>query len=224
MQTRAALFVLCGLLALPGRAFSQSTSPPAFNKEGGYVGFSLLPDFTFDNDHFDGQSIYQQVDGDETVILPRVNSAPLLRFALGYRTKRVGIEVSYDRSQHDATFANATGRATFQALNADGRLYFLSHRRVQPYIQFGGTLPWFTVEDGASLEGQVSDAKFKGLGLNAQGGVLVYPHRRLGISVGYNFHLVQFETVKGVSGTDFDLIPTFKETRGMLVVGGHVIF
>lgn len=211
------------LLALPAPAFSQA-QPPGFAKQGGYVGISVLPNFTFDGVTFDGESIYREIDGEEIVILPRLGSRNLVRFALGFRGRVASLEVSYDRTHHDGTFGDGVGKAVFQAVNIDGRYFFLPTRRVQPFLGVGGSMPFFNVKDGSYLDPNVADAKFKGYGVNTEGGVMIYAHRQLGISVGYNYRVLSFDQVTGVSDTLFDLKPRFRETSGTVVVTGHVIF
>jgi hypothetical protein len=211
------------LLSLAAPASSQETGG-GFAKDGGYVAVSFLPDFAFDGVTFDGESIYKQVDGEEIMILPKFKARNLIRVALGYRGEFAGIEIGYDRTRHDGTFLEGAGTATFQAINVDGRYYFLSSKRIQPHLLVGGTFPWFKIHDGSFLEDRMGDANFKGYGLNTEAGVTIYPHRQLGISVGYNYRMLSFSQVTGVTDTLFELKPKFKETTGTVVITGHVIF
>ena len=217
-----AIAVLVFLLALAAPASSQSES--GFAKEGGFVGVSFVPDFTFDGVTFDGQTFYQEIDGEEIVILPRLDVRDLVRVTLGYRAHRAAIEVSYDYTRHNGTFLDLPGRATFQAVNVDGRLFFAPRSRFQPHLLLGGTLPAFRVKDGSFLDPDVADARFKGYGVNTEAGLTIYTHHRVGISVGYNYRILWFDRVKGVSPTLYDLRPRFRETSGSVVVAGHVIF
>ena len=219
------LALVAALLALPTPAFSQfSSGTPGFAKEGGYAGMSVMPSFTFDRVTFDGESAYYEIGGDEITILPRLSTATMLRFILGYRAKNAGLEISYDFTNHDGTYLDGTGKATFRSINIDGRYYFLPMQRIQPYVQVGGSMPTFTVKEGSFLHEDYADAKFSGYGMNAEGGVVVYPHRQLGISVGYNYRVLSFDKVTGVKDRLFELRPRFRETSGTVVVSGHVIF
>ena len=217
--------VVFSLLVLPAPAFAQfSSGIPGFAKEGGYAGMSVMPSFTFDRVTFDGEGYYREIDGDEITILPRLSTATMLRFSLGYRAKKAGIEISYDFTNHDGTYLDATGKATFRSINLDGRYYFLTSQRIQPYMQVGGSMPTFTVKEGSFLHEDFADAKFSGYGANVEGGVVIYPHRQLGISVGYNYRVLSFDKVTGVKDRLFELRPRFRETSGTVVVSGHVIF
>ena len=224
-QFVGSLVLAAALLALPAPAFSQfSSGTPGFAKQGGYAGVSVMPGFTFDGITFDGESIYKEIGGDEIMILPKLSTQNLVRFALGYRSKQYGLEISYDRTHHDGVFVGTHGDATFQAINLDGRYFFLPAQRVQPYMGVGGSFPSFTVKEGSFLNEDFGDAKFKGYGVAAEAGVVFYPHRQLGISVGYNYRVLSFDKVTGVTDTLFDLKPRFRETSGTVVVSGHVIF
>ena len=219
------LVLLTAILTVPGSASAQfSSGQPGFAKEGGYAGMSVLPKFTFDRVTFDGEGIYREIGGDEITILPRLSTQTMLRFILGYRAKTFGLEISYDFTNHDGTFQDANGKATFRSLNLDGRYFFLPNGRFQPYLQVGGSMPSFTVKEGSFLHDAVADAKFSGYGVNAEGGVVVYPHRQLGISLGYSHRVLSFDKVTGVKDKLFELRPRFRETSGSVVVSGHVIF
>lgn len=231
MKSQVQLLRACALaailVAVPVPVLAQfSSGTPGFAKEGGYAGLSLMPGFTFDGVTFDGESIYKQIDGDEIEILPKLSTQNLVRFLLGYRGKSYGVELSYDRTSHDGVFVGLEGNATFQAFNIDGRYFFLPARRVQPYVSVGGSFPWFTVKEGSFLEGSesIGDANFKGYGVNAEGGVVFYPHRQLGVSAGYQYRVLSFDQVTGVSDKLLELRPRFRETSGTVVVSGHVIF
>lgn len=217
------LCLLLAALAAPAAAQEEVVSG-GFAKEGGFVGFSFLPRFTFDGVTFDGESIYKEVDGEEIMILPKLSEKDMFRFTLGYRGRQAAIEVSYDRTRHAGTFQGGSGEAIFQAINIDGRFFFATSHRIQPHFLVGGTIPWFIVKDGSFLDPDVGDARFKGYGANAEAGVTMYPHRQFGVSVGYNYRILYFGDVTGVSDTEFRLRPRFNERSGTVVVTAHMIF
>jgi hypothetical protein len=224
LMTRALRIAAVLLLVLAGATPAWSQDEEGFAKQGGFAGVSFVPDFTFDGVTFDGATLYQEIDGEEFMILPRLDTRNLVRLVLGYRARQAAIEVSYDRTAHNGTFLDLGGKATFQALNVDGRYFFATRGRVQPHVLVGGTMPWFTVKDGSFLEPDMGDAKFQGYGVNTEAGVTIYPHRQLGISVGYNYRVLWFDRATGVSDTLFDLRPRFRETSGSIIITSHVIF
>ena len=210
------------LVVIPAAA--QDVSQPGAVREGGFIGVTVMPAFTFDGETFDGRTIYQEIDGDEVVFLPELNKRPLIRAILGYRARQASLEISYDRTQHDGTFADFPLDATYQAINADGRFFFNTAGRVQPHILLGASFPWFNVEDGSFLDPDSDDARFKGYGLNTEAGVTIYPTPQLGLSVGYAYRMIWFDRVTGVTDTLFELRPRFRETAGTVAITGTFTF
>ena len=146
---------VCALLIVgivPSAAWSQDQQ--GFAKVGGYAGGSFVPKFTLDGETFDGFTYYQQVDGDEIAILPKLDKQNMFRGILGYRGEKAAIELSYEHTSHQGAFGEGTGRATFQQVNVDGRFFFLTRERIQPYLLLGGGIPWLTIKDGSFLENQ----------------------------------------------------------------------
>jgi hypothetical protein len=219
---RILAFSLC-LLPLAAPAWSQEGG--GFAKEGGYIGASGLLDFTFGGETFDGESVYRKVDGDELLILPKLEGARnTVRAVAGFRSARGAFEFSYDQSNHHGTFLGETGEATFHALNLDERIFFLTRTRIQPHVLLGGSFPWLTIKDGSFLDPQVGDASFRGFGVNTEAGVTVYPHPRVGISTGYRYRIMWFDHASGVSDTSYKLRPRFHETSGSEVITGLFSF
>jgi hypothetical protein len=209
------------LIAVPASAQTRR----GFAREGMYVGLATLPDFTLDGRTFDGTTVYQEVDGDEIGILPRLDSQRMFRGVVGFRARPFALEFSYERTHHQGTFLDTTGEATFNAFNVDGRVFFLTSGRFQPHLVVGLALPWLTVVDGSSDgTGAVGDGRWRGPGLNTEAGVTIFPHPRIGVSIGYTFRLIGFRRATGVSGEVFELDPPFKETSGSPVVLGFFTF
>ena len=220
--TRTTVITLL-LLAPAPPALAQA--PPGLAKEGMYVGVAGMPDFTLDGVSFDGETLYQEVDGDEFAILPRLDTQDMLRAVVGFRARPFALEFSYERTRHQGTFGGVAGEATFQSVNVDGRIFFLTSGRIQPHLVVGLALPWLTVIDGSSNEAfEVADATWRGPGLNTEAGITFFPHPRIGVSVGYAFRLMGFRRVKGVSGEIFQLDPPFRETSGSPVLMGFFTF
>ncbi len=212
------------LFALAAPLHGQ-TKQPAYPKVGGFAGVTFVPSFTFDGETFDGETAYKQIDGEELVFLPLLDKQPLIRGILGYRARQASLELSYERSQHDGSFAGQVPMdATFQAFNVDGRYFFLPTKRVQPHVLFGGSLPFLDVENGGFLDPDLGDAHFRGYGINTEAGVTVYPTQQLGISAGYSYRVIWFDRVTGVSDTLYELRPRFRETSGTFAVTGTFIF
>jgi hypothetical protein len=180
-----------------------------------------VPAFTLDGETFDGFTYYQEVDGDEISILPKLDKQKMFRGILGYRGEKASLEFSYERTNHNGVFGEGTGTATLQQFNADARFFFLTYERIQPYVLIGGGFPWLTVNDGSFLENDpeagVGDGTFNGYALNTEVGVTVYPHPQVGIVLGYSYRPIWFDRAHGVTDTRFDLRPRFRESsRGIV--------
>jgi opacity protein-like surface antigen len=211
------------VLALSTPAWSQEA--PGAAKEGFYVGVSGQRGFTLDGVNFDGESYYKKIDGDEIIILPRLDKKDVLRGLAGYRAKHGSFEVSYDQTKHVGTFAGVPGvESTFHSVNFDERIYPVARYRVQPYALLGGSVPWMTIKDGGFLDPDFGDATFRGFGVNTEAGVAVFPTSRLGISAGYRYRAIWFDTAHGVSKTKYELRPRFHETSGSAVVTAFFAF
>lgn len=211
-----ALLVVCGA---PVAAWSQDQQ--GFAKVGGYGGASFVPAFTLDGESFDGLTYYQEIDGEEISILPKLDKQKMFRGILGYRGEKAALEFSYERTNHNGTFGEGgSGTATFQQVNADVRFFFLTHSRFQPYFMVGGGFPWLTVKNGSFLESEPevgADGTFNGYALNTEVGVTVYPHPQVGIVLGYSYRPIWFDRASGISDTRFDLRPRFRESSKGIV-------
>jgi opacity protein-like surface antigen len=218
-----ALLIVC---LVPLAAWSQEQQ--GFAKVGGYAGGSFVPQFTLDGETFDGFTYYQEIDGDEIAILPKLDKQKMFRGILGYRGERAALEFSYERTKHNGVFGAGTGTATFQQVNVDGRFFFLTRTRVQPYVLVGAGFPRLTVKDGSFLdngsEASVGDGSFNGYALNTEAGVTVYPHPQVGIVVGYGYRPIWFDRASGVTDTLYDLRPRFRESSKGVVFTTLITF
>jgi hypothetical protein len=224
LRTRALFIpaVAACLLAPASTAWSQESS--GFAKQGIYVAASGVPDFALDGVTFDGLSIYKKVDGEEFMILPRLQPKSTIRGMVGMRNKRGAFEIGYEQTNHAGTFMDLTGEATFHSISFDERIFFLTGGRIQPYGLVGLSVPWLTIKDGSFLDDEVANASFRGMGVNAEAGVAVYVHPRVGISTGYRYRAMWFTSASGVSDTTYKLRPRFRETSGSLAFNAFFTF
>ena len=213
-------FLALAIVCVPAVAWSQEHQ--GFAKIGGYAGGTFVPAFTLDGETFDGFTVYQEIDGDEIAILPKLDKQRMFRGVIGHRYERAALEFSYERTNHNGVFAEeGTGKATFQQFNVDTRVFFLTHRRVQPYILAGGGFSRLTIKDGSflldNLDAGAGDGRFKGYAVNTEVGVTVYPHPNVGIVLGYGYRPIWFDRATGVTDTSYELRPRFRESsRGVV--------
>ena len=181
-----------------------------------------MPVFTLDGQTFDGLTVYQKINGDEIALLPKLDKQKMFRGIVGHRYERVALELSYERTNHNGVFAEVgTGEATFQQVNVDTRIFFLTRGRVQPYILAGGGFSRLMIKDGSFLlddpEAGFGDGRFKGYAVNTEVGVTVYPHPQVGIVLGYGYRPIWFNRATGVTDTAYELKPRFRESsRGVV--------
>lgn len=220
----ATAVVTLSLLAFASAARAQADDDQGFAKNGFFVGVTGVPVFTFDGVTFDGQSIYKQINGDEIMLLPRLESKSTIRGLVGYRVTRGSFEVGYERLDLNATFMGLPGAASFHVFNFDERIYAFTSKRIQPYGLAGFSLPWLTVQDGSFLHDRVGAATYHGHGMNIEAGATVFPIPRVGISAGYRYRMMWFDAATGVTDTSFDLHPKFRETAGNLSISAFVTF
>jgi hypothetical protein len=214
--------VTLSLLAFASAARAQED--PGFAKNGLFVGVTSVPTLTFDGVTFDGQSIYKQINGDEILLLPRLESKSTIRGLVGYRVTRGSFEVGYESLDLNATFLGLSGAASFHVFNFDERIYAFTSKRIQPYGLAGFSLPWLTVQDGSFLHERVGDGTYHGQGINMEAGATVFPIPRVGISAGYRYRVMWFDTASGVTNTPYDLHPKFRETAGNVSISAFVTF
>jgi hypothetical protein len=196
-----------------------------YAKEGGYVGVTGLLGFTFDGNTFDGETGYIEEDGEELMILPKLEKRNLIRAILGHRWEKAAFEVSYDRTKHTGTFLGESfGETTFQAVNFDGRFFMATQRPVQPHVLVGASIPWLRIKDGSFLDPVVRDARIRGYGLNTEAGVTVFPHPKVGVGIGYSYRVMWFDRASGATDTLFYLRPRFRETAGSVAMSGFFTF
>jgi len=91
-------------------------------------------------------------------------------------------------------------------------------------VLLGGSIPWLKIKDGSFLDPNLGDASFRGFGLNTEGGVTVYPHPRFGVSAGYRYRMMWFDSASGVSHESGKLRPRFHENTGSIVLTGLFTF
>jgi hypothetical protein len=143
---------------------------------------------------------------------------------VGFHGRIASLELSYDRTQHTGSFVDVPLDTKFQAINVDSRFFFLTRTRVQPHMVLGGSFPWMSIKNGSFLDDKFGDARWRGYGLNLEPGVTVFPHRRIGVGVGYLYRVIWFDRTTGVSDRLFYLKPKFRETSSSVVLSGMVIF
>jgi hypothetical protein len=206
MTRRLSTFGAASILMMWLTPTSPAQAQTGFAKTGAYIGFLASPGATFEGTSFDGDHFLY--DTEQIVLIPRVSSGDGLGLVFGGRSDTSGGEVTYVQAEHRASFAGLRGVAKSRIVTIDGKRFFISKKRVQPYITGGTVIPWLTVEKGAASMTEETDATFVGVGFHGGGGVTGYLHRRIAISAGYTYRFVFFPRVKGTTGSFVDIDPS----------------
>jgi hypothetical protein len=205
------LLVCVPLLMLCARP-AAGQDGAGYAHQGVYVGLAPQINATLDGVSFDGETLYERVGGTEVAILPRLDEQTTMRVLVGFRSRPLALEFSYERARYGGTFVDAPVESVLSAFNVDGRFFFRTAERVQPHLLIGLSVPILRVEDGSFDDPLLGDAKWRGTGLNTEVGVTVFVSPRVGVSVGYVYRPIWFTTVRGVHDEPLELIPKFRES------------
>ncbi len=195
-----------------GLGFADQPASPGFAREGIYVGVAPQVNATLDGVSFDGLTLYERIGGTEVAILPKLDKQTRMRALVGFRSRPLALEFSFERARHGGTFDDVPVDSILTAFNLDGRFYFRTAQRVQPHLVVGLSIPLLRVEDGSFDDPLLGDARWRGTGLNTEVGVTVFATPRLGLSIGYVYRPIWFTTVRGVHNEALELIPKFRES------------
>lgn len=109
---------------------------------------------------------------EKSFFIPRMRKGPALAVGFGGKSRGGTWDVSYLRSSQTVSFEDGTRTATFQAIEINGRSFFLKKLFVHPYFLGGITFPFLRVDGGAFYQGKTLNAAYFGAGLNIGGGFL----------------------------------------------------
>ena len=218
-----AVVLVIASAALPARAQEPvSTGRAGYAKTGGLIRVAGLFDAAITGSQLDGAHYF--TDGDQLLLLPYLHQTSGVEVSVGFRNERGAFEAGFERTRHRASFDIASGDATFNAVNLDGKAFFATRRRVQPYGLLGLALTWLTVPDGAISRTDTGDATFIGPGINTGAGVSVFLNRRVAVQIGYAYRFLWFARASGIDSGAEDLDPAVRASSGHIVVGTTVIF
>src|SRR5690242_11121240 len=185
---RALTLAMAALCVVSTSVFAQDDGPPpGYAAQGTYIGIEPLINTTFDGITFDGQGVYQEIGGPQIGILPKLDRKNTLRVVVGFRSRPLALEFSYERATHGGTFLGLPVDSVSQAFNIDSRWFFNTAHRLQPHILIGLSFPLLTVKDGVTDGVEIGDARWRATGLNTEVGVSYFVTPHAGVSVGYAY-------------------------------------
>jgi hypothetical protein len=215
MFKTTALFIL----TLPLAAAAQSTAKP-----GLYVGVRGAPDTMIQGDAFDGVTFFTSAESREVTVLPELSSATGLAVAVGWRGGRGAIEAGYARGVHRGTFDREAHRSVLSSIDLTGKAFLFKDSVVQPFVLGGFGFPWLSVEDGSATTTQLGDAVFRGGSVTAGGGVAVYVHPRVALTIGYDYRFLWLLRAKGVVSPYEELDPSVRGRMRNVTAGASFTF
>jgi hypothetical protein len=156
-----------------------------FIKSRTYIGgFASLTNIDSGGD-FNGGWGFSTASGDEIDLIPTIDRNFGFGVLAGHREGAYAAEVSYWRTDHNATwgpnmfFATTSyGTASFQSLNVDFKRYLFTQLATQPYFSLGLSFPWLVTHQASAWNtgsGYVfSDSTIAGIGFNFGVGLEIY--------------------------------------------------
>ena len=127
-----------------------------------------------------GQSLNYNRDLDRNLTLwhfekafyiPRLERGTAWVATYGMKSYNGSWDVSYLRSSRSVDLENGSHTATYQALDLNGRSFFLKKLALRPYFLGGITIPFIHVKGGSYYRGKTLNASYFGAGLNIGAGL-----------------------------------------------------
>jgi hypothetical protein len=190
--------VMLSILSISTGVLAQDTP---FAKDGVYVGFDISYN-TISGD-FDGESLLASAT--EIIIIPKIEGSVGIGALLGVRFAKGALELSYQRSKHDATWLGASGTVAYNIVDIDFKLYPSIDSQLQPYFLVGMAIPWLVIHDGAATVTEIDDATLLGIGLNIGGGVAYYIQPTICVNGGLTYRWISYSSATGVSSVSNDI-------------------
>ena len=201
------LLLTCSLVA-------QETAqevPPAV--EGGSLFFEVTTQYlSFGQRDLNGNMVLGNTE--QVFFIPRVKAS--LGFGVGFgRRFRSGLwSVSYLVSGHDVTFQGRDGAAVSRLLQINSRTFLLKSPTAMIFLHFGLNFPWLKVyANAADKDGNIFDATYLGLGVNAGAGLLLPVSSRMFFSGSLIYRFIGYLYAKG-PGRGIDVTDLFDDRTG----------
>jgi len=185
--------------------------PPAV--EGGSLFFEVTTQYlSFGQRDLNGNMVLGNTE--QVFFIPRVKAS--LGFGVGFgRRFRSGLwSVSYLVSGHDVTFQGRDGAAVSRLLQINSRTFLLKSPTAMIFLHFGLNFPWLKVyANAADKDGNIFDATYLGLGVNAGAGLLLPVSSRMFFSGSLIYRFIGYLYAKG-PGRGIDVTDLFDDRTG----------
>lgn len=211
MKKKYVLSVLL-LLALAAWAQEPPDAVPTATESGTFFFEVTTQYLSFNHRDLDGNMVLGNAE--QVFYIPRVK--PSLGFGVGFgRRFRSGLwSVSYLISGHDVTFQGRDGTAESRLLQLNSRTFLLKTSPVRIFVHFGLNFPWLKVrKNAADKNGQIFDATYLGVGVNAGAGLLVPISSRMFFSGSLIYRFIGYLYANG-PGPGIDVTDLFDDRTG----------
>jgi opacity protein-like surface antigen len=206
LQRAIPIIVLAAVLlisaATPASAVQRRTK---ISDRGFYLSF-YVP-FNSVAGEFD-DDIYLRYNEPEArhIYVPDLDAGMGFGFGGGIKFSQASLEVSYLRTTHDATVNDYPRDAVLNMANIDLKYHFLPRSSTQPYVLIGMCIPWMKVDYAASNEygDIISDARYRGYGLNIGGGVTLHLNSQLAFTGGAVYRWIGYNHFEGIYGDELN--------------------
>lgn len=181
--------------------------------ESGSIFFEVTTQYlSFNQRDLDGNMVLGNAE--QVFYIPRVK--PSLGFGVGFgRRFRSGLwSVSYLVSGHDVTFQGRDGTVVSRLLQLNSRTFLLKTSSLRIFVHFGLNFPWLNVRDNsADKNGNIFDATYLGVGVNAGAGLLMPVSSRMFFSGSLIYRFIGYLYAKG-PGRGIDVTDLFDDRTG----------
>jgi len=139
-------------------------------------------------------------DGQETILVPKINRAAGYGLSFGRRVDAFSQEITYYQIEHDLIWKKLAAKATSHWVEYVPKFYLTTRSALQPFASLAVSYMWLTAEDCSSQAGKTGSATFYGLGLNLSGGLSLYLHPQIALQGSGGYRILMVGRVTGVSG------------------------
>jgi hypothetical protein len=211
MKPRHALLFLSLIALSLGAQEVPLAGPPAADNGGLF--FEVTTQYlSFGHRDLNGSMVLGNAE--QVFFIPRVKSSLGFGVGIGRRYKTGLWSVSYLASGHDVTFQGRAGTAVSRLLQINSRTFLLKSPTASVFAHFGLNFPWLKVyADAADKSGNVFDATYLGLGVNAGAGLLLPVSARMFFSGSLIYRFMGYLYAKG-PGRGIDVTDLFDDRSG----------
>lgn len=189
-------FVCLGTLTLANHHEDENVvRATGFYIHGGLAGNNIEGDFS-------GMFAIQSFIDGSVELLPDFDDGVGFQVGLGWNRGVTDFEISYERTEHDGTFAPTTHDGTYDSVNFD--LRFGPKKRFRPFALVGFGYATLEVENGSEsiLTPDIADAEFQMDLYGRLGGGITYSlSRKLAFTAQGLYRFQDVDQVKGLEGT-----------------------